>query len=196
MQHLQKWITKMRYVDPNVDDNAFVGKRVALSWVGHWQYRRYADAFGDDLVLLPLPDFGQGSRTGQGSWNWGITTRCRHPQAAARFLEFLLADEQVLAMCNANSAVPATWTGIARSALYREGSPLRLFARQLTEGSAVPRPRTPAYPVITSVFQQAFDDIRHGADVQTALDKAAADIDQDIHDNRGYPQIKGQDQPR
>jgi len=54
-------------------------------------------------------------------------------------------------------------------------------------GFAVPRPRTPAYPVITSAFQRAFLDIRHGADVGEALDKAVARIDQDIEDNRGYP---------
>jgi multiple sugar transport system substrate-binding protein len=51
----------------------------------------------------------------------------------------------------------------------------------------VPRPRTPAYPVITSAFQQAFDDIRDGGDAQAALDRAAAIIDEDIRDNKGYP---------
>ena len=27
----------------------------------------------DDLVLLPLPDLGQGTKTGQGSWAWAVT---------------------------------------------------------------------------------------------------------------------------
>jgi multiple sugar transport system substrate-binding protein len=40
--------------------------------------------------------------------------------------------------------------------------------------------------VITSVFQQAFHDMRNGADVQVTLDRAAAVIDQDIADNKGY----------
>ena len=39
---------------------------------------------------MPLPDFGQGSKTGQGSWNWGITAGSKHPQAAVEFLRFLL----------------------------------------------------------------------------------------------------------
>jgi multiple sugar transport system substrate-binding protein len=190
MRYFQIWIHDKEYVDANVDDNAFVGGRVALSWVGHWEYRRYHEAFGNDLVILPLPDFGHGSRTGQGSWNWGITTLCPRPGDAVRFLEFLLQDRQVLRMSNANAAVPATSGAIEASSLYGKNNPLRLFAVQLTGGFSVPRPRTPAYPVITTTFQQAFDDIRNGADVQTALDQAVEEINQDIHDNQGYPNVR------
>jgi len=186
MQRLQSWLTG-GYVDPNVDDDAFVGGRVALSWAGHWEYARYAAALGDDLTLLPLPDFGRGARTGQGSWVWGITRLSRERHAAARFLEFLLQPDEVLAMTSANAAVPATKTAIARSPLYGENGPLQLFTRQLQGGFSVPRPQTPAYPVITSAFQQAFVDIRNGADIQASLDRAAAAIDQDMRDNKGYP---------
>lgn len=186
MGRVQAWFER-GYVDPNVDDAAFLQGRVPLSWVGHWEYPRYAGRFGDDLVLVPLPDFGTGTRTGQGSWSWGVTTSCRHPDRAVRFLEFLLRPEEVLAMAKSNGAVPATRTAIARSPLYQRGGPLRLFVDQLEGGFAVPRPRTPAYPVITSAFQRAFLDIRHGADVGQSLAKAAAVIDQDIEDNRGYP---------
>ena len=185
MGELQAWL-RAGYVDPNLDDAAFVGGRVALSWVGHWEYPRYAEALGDDLLVLPLPDFGSGSRTGQGSWVWGISAAGRRAEAAARFLSFLLTPDEVLAMANANGAVPARRAAIDRSGLYRANGPLHLFVRQLTDGYAVPRPQTPAYPVITTAFQQVFFDIRSGADVQAALDRAVAAIDQDIADNKGY----------
>src|SRR5687767_15335853 len=42
--------------------------RVALSWTGHWKYPSYRAALGRDLILLPLPDFGHGVKTGMGSW--------------------------------------------------------------------------------------------------------------------------------
>ena len=186
MEQVQSWIEK-GYVAPNLDDAAFTSGRVALAWGGHWNYQNYAKAAGDDLVVLPLPDFGTGSKTGQGSWNWGITTKCQDPQGAMGFLEFLLQTDQVLAMTNANGAVPATQSAIARSKLYAEGRPLHLFSSQLLPGKTVPRPQTPAYPVITSAFQQAFADIRNGLEVKTALDRAVATIDQDIKDNQGYP---------
>jgi multiple sugar transport system substrate-binding protein len=186
MTAVQDWFTG-GYVDPNVDDAAFISGRVALSWAGHWEYPRYAEVLADDLVLLPLPDLGHGSRTGQGSWVWGVTGRCQDQQAAGRFLEFLLQPEEVLAMAAANGAVPATSTAIKRSPLYGVKGPLRLFSQQLQSGFSVPRPQTPAYPVITSAFQQAFADIRNAGDVQVALDKAVTVIDQDIRDNKGYP---------
>jgi multiple sugar transport system substrate-binding protein len=186
MRHLQGWI-KEGFVDPNLDDAAFTTGRVALSWVGHWEYGRYREEFQDNLVIVPLPDFGTGSHTGQGSWNWGITRNCSHPKQAASFLAFLLTTPEVLAMCNANSAVPGTRSAVQQSELFREQGPLRLFAEQLLTGVSVPRPKTPAYPVITTEFQKAFRQIRDNGDVQGALDNAAARIDQDIRDNQGYP---------
>ena len=189
MQWFQRWVQEQERVDENVDDNAFVSGRVALSWVGHWEYERYRQAHGEDLVLLPLPDFGSGSRTGQGSWSWGITEHCARPEAAAKFIDFLLQDQQILEMTRANGAVPGTHSAIAKSERYAAGGPLRIYVTQLTGGFAVPRPRTPAYPVITSIFQNAFNDIIDGADVKRALGRAAQKITQDIRDNQGYPNV-------
>lgn len=92
LANMRQWF-KAGYVDPNIDGRAFVDGRTAISWVGHYEYPRYRQALGDQLVLLPLPNFGQGSRTGMGSWAWGVTRECRHPEAALRFIEFLNAAE-------------------------------------------------------------------------------------------------------
>ncbi len=184
MTQLQSWFEN-GYVHPNIDDAAFVERAAALSWSGHWDYTRYSEALGEDLLLLPLPDFGEGSRTGQGSWNWGITRRAHHPEAAMRFLEFLLEPDEVLRMTDANGAVPARRAAIDRSGLFGDEGPLRLFVEQL-EISAVPRPRTPAYPVITSVFESGFQNIRDGADVGAVLDRMVRVIEEDIEDNQGY----------
>lgn len=181
---VQQWI-QAGYVDPNTDDRSFTDGRVALSWTGHWDYPRYQQALGDQLVLLPLPDFGRGSRTGLGSWAWAVTRESRHPAAAARFIAFLLQPEEIEAIVAANGAVPARRSVIARSALYRDGAPLQLYADQLA-GTAVPRPVTPAYPVITSAFQEVMAKVLEGGDVGPALDAAARTIDEDIRDNEGY----------
>lgn len=186
INHLQEWFRK-GYIDPNIDDAAFVTGRVALSWVGHWEYDRYAEAYNDNLVLLPLPDFGKGSKTGQGSWSWGITNNCAHPENAGLFIAFLMRIEEILAMSDANGAVPGTRSAVEQSLLYREEGPLHLFAEQLLGGAAVPRPKTPAYPVITNEFQRAFQNVRNNGDVEETLTKAASRIDQDIRDNNGYP---------
>lgn len=186
MNHLQEWFKK-GYIDSNIDDAAFTKGRVALSWAGHWEYDRYAEAHNYNLVLLPLPDFGKGSKTGQGSWNWGITNNCALPEIAGKFIAFLMRTDEILAMSDANGAVPGTKSAVAQSLLYREKGPLHLFAEQLLRGAAVARPKTPAYPVITNEFQKAFQHIRNNGDVKEALTRAAFRIDQDIQDNNGYP---------
>ncbi len=188
METIQDWFQK-GYIDPNIDDASFIQRRVPLSWVGHWEYPRYSKALGKDLALIPLPDFGKGSRTGQGSWAWAITKNCKNLDAAMAFLEFLLSSDEIILMTDANGAVPATKSAIQKSPLYRKNGPLKLFVEGLS-AAAIPRPITPAYPVITSVFQEAFNDIRNGADVKKTLDRAVFEVDRDIQDNKGYPEVK------
>ncbi|MEU9288395.1 sugar ABC transporter substrate-binding protein [Streptomyces sp. NPDC048275] len=193
MKTFQSWKT---YVDPNTDGNAFAKGRVALSWVGHWMYPTYSEALGDDLVVLPLPDFGNGPKTGQGSWAWGIGADTKNAKAAGAFMDYLLDDTNVTAMTTANGAVPATETALAKSPLYKQGGPLQLFADQLAQPCgdsdiakscvAVTRPVTAGYPVITSKFSEALSGIYGGADPKSALEKAARAIDQDFSDNAGY----------
>jgi len=173
--------------EPAGDDDFYVKKVAALSWVGHWMWTPHSENLGDDLVLIPMPTFGDKAVTGMGSWNWGLTSTCENPDAAWQFLNFLISPDEILHMTNANGAVPARKSAIAKSDMYAEGGPLNVFVQQLEGGVALPRPVTPAYPVITSVYAEAVQNIVAGADVKTELDKAVKTIDQDIEDNQGYP---------
>jgi multiple sugar transport system substrate-binding protein len=187
LEVVQSWIGS-GLVDPNLDDRAFVDGRVALSWSGHWDFPRYQAALGEDLVVLPLPDFGEGTRTGQGSWMWGIPVGASQPEAAATFLQFLLRREEVLRMADANGAVPGTRSAARASERYGPGGPLHLLLRQLEGGWSVPRPRTPAYPFASSVFQDVFGAVRNGEPLAPLLEAAAGAIDREVDDNRGYPE--------
>ncbi len=172
---------------PAGDDSFYGTKTAALAFVGHWMWGPHSNGLGDDLVLLPMPKFGKKAVTGMGSWNWGLTTSCPNPDAAWKFLDFIVSADEILHMTNANGAVPSRKSAIAKSKLYSEGGPLNIFVQQLESGVAVPRPVTPAYPVITQAYAEAVQNIVSGADVKTELDKAVKKIDQDIEDNQGYP---------
>jgi multiple sugar transport system substrate-binding protein len=174
------------YANPNpASENEFLLGRNALSWTGHWMYNTYKEELGDDLVLLPVPKFFR-QATGMGSWAWSITTECENPEAAWKFLEFILRPEEIVKMTNANGAVPSRISAAEMSELYGEGGPLSLFVEQL-ETIAVPRPVTPAYPTITSAFTQALQNIANGSDIRKELNKAVEEIDRDIEYNDGYP---------
>nr|WP_297352718.1 sugar ABC transporter substrate-binding protein [uncultured Caldimonas sp.] len=188
LQTVQKWV-KAGYVNAKpAGDTDFVEGRSALSYVGHWVYQDYRGALGDDLVLIPMPRFGNRAVTGAGSWSWAVTRDCARPEAAMKVLEHLMSQAEVLRVTQANGAVPGTVNAIAFSPQYGLGGPLRLYVDQLVEGTARVRPPTPAYPVITQAFATAVARIVDGADVQHELDQAARAIDEEITRHEGYPQ--------
>lgn len=172
---------------PAGDDDFYGTKIAALAWVGHWMWTPHNQGLGEDLVLLPMPKLEAKAATGMGSWCWGITSQAKNPDAAWQVLSYLMQPSQILFMTNANGAVPARKSALAKSKLYGEGAPLEIFAKQLQGGIAVPRPITPAYPTITAAFAEAVQNTVTGADVQAELDRAVKKIDQDIEDNNGYP---------
>lgn len=186
----QSWVDAGLIDMQAADDSNFLEKQAPISWVGHWMYSSYKDAAGDDLVLLPLPDFGDGTRTGMGSWAWAIANGATDGDAAMAVIEYMVSDDVVLAVTGANGAVPGTKTSIAKSSLHAPGGELNLYVVQL-EGApdiAMPRAVTPAYPTMTQTFTATLDDIMQGKDVKTALDEAVATIDADIDANEGYPE--------
>jgi multiple sugar transport system substrate-binding protein len=88
-------------------------------------------------------------------------------------------------MSNATSLIPNTAAAAAMTENYKAGGKWRLFY-EFSEKYAKMRPETPAYPVITSSFEKAVNDILDGGDVQDSLDKAVEAIERNIEDNNGY----------
>jgi multiple sugar transport system substrate-binding protein len=168
------------------DDLVFASGKAALSYVGHWTFPDYSKALADKLVLIPMPKFGAKAVTGTGSWNWGITESCTVKDGAWDLLSYMLKADNVKAFADASGAVPALTSVLKADKRYAEGGILNIYNQQLSGGVGLPRPQTPAYPVITKAFATAVDEIAKGGDVQTALDKAADTIDKDIKDNNGY----------
>ena len=159
-------------------------------------YGSYAEALGEDLVVLPLPDFGVGPKSGQGSLAWGISAQTDKGPAAAAFLDYLMSDEWVALMTDGNGAPPGTETVTGSSELYGPGGALELYAEALArtcgagppteECVAIPRPGSPAWPTIAAQFAKAWFAAYNGADPQTELDRAARIIDLDYQDNDDY----------
>lgn len=196
VQALTDFATWKPFVDANADGKAFPEARVAIGMGGHWLYPSYSEAIGSDLLVLPLPDMGNGAKAGAGSWTWGIGATTKNGKAAGEFLDYLLNDTNVNAMTAANGAPPATQSAFADAALYQEGGALALWGDQLANACAsdavtdscvaVYRPVTPGYPTITSKFSGALAAIWGGAAPQSELSDAAKAIDSNFADNSGY----------
>ncbi len=185
----QSWF-KDGYVGDNTADDDFVTGKAAVSWVGHWMYNPYKEKFKDDLIVLPLPDFGTGVKTGQGSWQWAIGKKTADADAAWKFIEYTLQPEQQKLIAGAAGAIPARTSVANADPKFAAGGDLELFVQQHAKGLSVPRPTTPAYNTVSNAFNQAIQDIIDKADVKASLDKAVKTIDEDITDNDGYPDPK------
>ncbi len=184
---LQGWV-KAGYVNAaSKDDGDFIKGKAALSYVGHWTYKDYLKALGEDLVLIPMPAFGAKAVTGAGSWNFGISADCKDPKAAAKVLAHLMSSAEILRVTEANGAMPGTNAALAQSKDYGANGALRVYVQQAQQNVARVRPETPAYPAISTAFAEAVNNIVAGADVKKELDRAASKIDQTIEDNNGYP---------
>lgn len=172
LSRFQRWIKKGYVVVSGPDSDAFAGNRIPLSWGGLEKYEFYKSKFGDDLVVVPLPDLGHGSHYVQRAWGWGLTRNCVDTQSAMRFLEFLLQPEEVMLAAKANATLPATVSGLNQFDAF-DSEPLlsELVTAQL-KGNVTSQLKSPLYPVISGAFQQALVRIYGGDDVEGALNKA------------------------
>jgi multiple sugar transport system substrate-binding protein len=150
-------------------------------------YEDYIKAFPGDVTIVPLPDFGHGTATDMGSWQWGVTANAADGDAAWQFISFLLSPAEVVRMTRANGAIPGTRSAISASPRFAAGGPENLYIRQLESGVARPRPQTPAYPALSGAFARAFDAIViDRRPVKPALDAAARQVERNLADHQYY----------
>ena len=86
-----------------------------MHYAGSWVAPRYFERFGEDLAVMPPPDFGVGPRVGSGSWQWGISRSCRYPELAGVLIEHLISTEAIAALSRATGFVPASAQAAAES---------------------------------------------------------------------------------
>lgn len=201
MAEVAGWRDKVVW-DP--DDLAFRERRVALSWASTRSWPAYARSLGRDLAVLPLPDFGAGTKTSSGGWTWAVSTRSPRQKAAARFLDFLLRPAEVGTTAGAAGAAPGTRTALAADRWYRPGGAMGLPAAMLANAcgpgaisracAAVPLPVTAGWDTVRVEAGRALRAALGGlenavpADPAVSLGTAATAIDADFAAHGGYRQ--------
>ena len=166
-------------------ETGLVDGKYAISWNGNWAAPAVVEAFGDDALFLPAPDFGNGNTIGAASWQFGVSATSENPDGARAFIEFALTDKWFSAFSDGTGLIPPTESAAANTKFYAEGAPLEVFY-SLSKEQALVRPVTPGYIVQAKVFEKALSDIANGADVADTLDAAVDEINEDIERNSGY----------
>ena len=175
------YIAQKSGADSTID---FTNGKTAFVWSGSWAADPVTEKF-DDVLFLPPVDFGNGPKIGGASWQWGMSSDCPAQEGALEFLRFSATDEYRALYAEELSLIPVTEKAAAEVPDYAEGGKYRVFY-DYAEKFAELRPVTPAYPFISSTFQKAYADILAGGDPQEVLDKAVADIDNNIKQNGNY----------
>ena len=166
-------------------ETGFIDGKYALQWNGNWAALAALEKFGDDMLFLPAPDFGNGPKIGAGSWQFGVAAKSEHKDGANAFIQFAIQDKYLAAFSDGIGLIPSTPSAAALTKNYAEGGPMSAFF-ELSNQQALIRPPTPAYLSAALTFEKALADIANGADVATALDAAADEINADIEANNGY----------
>ncbi len=187
LSYFKKWGTNGWIVPKSAGENTLYNdaRSTAIAWNGNWNFTVCKAAMGDDVIALPLPNFGKGTYAPNATWIWGISANSKVPQKAGELLSFMLTDDQFLDDMKKTGAFPALKKFAARCEDYMDESRMAIAYEQASH--AVSRPLHPGYPAITLAFSNAFESILTGKDVQTELDNAAKKIDADFADNDGYP---------
>jgi len=171
------------------DEKSFEQGRSLIQYTGSWKARDYGERFGDDLVVMPPPDFGHGPKVGAASWQWAVSSSCPYPAGAAAFLTHVLSAKEMAEFSRLTGLVPVTADAAALTAHYRPGGDWRIYF-DFAARYATPRPATPAYPAISAAFEKTMADLRAGKDPDDAMDEAVEAIEHDIARNDGYGYIR------
>lgn len=167
------------------DRTEFIAGTIALQYNGNWAVKDAYEALGDDLLILPPPNFGQGPKIGAASWQFGVSSSCADAEGATEFIEFILQDEYIVAFANRIGLIPATAAAAEQVPNYAPGGPFAVFV-EFSNNFGVLRPSTPAYLAISTIYEKAVADIINGANAKQALDAAADEIDANLADNEFY----------
>lgn len=186
-----EWMKKMvdeGYVNPACDyEDAFYGRNeAAFSMLGHWKYSDHVGAFGDDAIIVPLPDFGGGVYTCSGSTVDVMTTAAVErgkADAAWTVLEALMSSEYITMVCNVNGGVPARSSVMDSMEQWQEGGRLYLYREQLEAGISYLRPITPAHSTVYNAVANVCTNIIAGGDPAEELHEAAEYVDEIIYEN-------------
>ncbi|MFJ8363493.1 extracellular solute-binding protein [Streptomyces sp. NPDC093984] len=175
-----KYTPQKSGTSPNDD---FLNGRSAIEWDGSWDAATNVQKLGDDLLMLPPPDFGDGPKIGGASWQWGMSSTCSNKAGAEAYLNFSRQTKYFVDFAKATGTIPATDAAAEQVKGYESGGRFNFLVKEAQKFALV-RPVTPAYPYISTVFEKTARDILAGADVKGALDQAVNQIDNNLSTNR------------
>lgn len=152
------------------------------------QYNSFVDLIShsknDNLSIIPLPRQLRHASP-HGGWGLSITTQTKYPNECWKFIEYVFSLENQIKLSKATGMPVLKDIYNIYWDLNATSDYLNLIFAQL-HNTTVTRPVTPAYPLFSKNFSQAYLSIAKGGDAKAALDEASRLVDEHIDRHDGY----------
>jgi len=168
------------YADWQATPTEFEEGRAAFKISGSWCVPGFEANYPDlnwGITYLP---YSTVKASPCGDWAFGVSSKT-HAKESTDFLKFMLSAENIATFSEVAGKPAGNETALNESELWNTYP--RSIIKDQVINTGHPRPKTPAYPVLTQEFASAAVDIFLGADVQERLDQAAQNIDENIAKN-------------
>lgn len=178
LEYLQKF-TKEGLVNLQPAPTEFEDGNAAMMLMGSWEWRKLQDYPDTEWGITYYPRSNNGEQVSpSGDWNWGISTDTKHKEEAATLLNYILNKDNVIKLAKADNKPAARMSSFEEMTEWN-AAPLNILKDQVLN-TAHPRPVTTSYPVLSTKYGQAVQNIFLGGDVQDELDKVAKEVDEEI----------------
>ncbi|MDD3278559.1 MAG: sugar ABC transporter substrate-binding protein [Lachnospiraceae bacterium] len=115
--------------------------------------------------------------TSTGSWYFGVNSQSKSKDAAAQFVKYLTLGKGNDMWLDINGDVPSRLEKQQEISNDANATPDMKIAAHEAANTAVPRAVTPAFGEYSTILDQAWEDVRNGADVGETLDNAVEQFD-------------------
>lgn len=186
----QESVNALTYIKKFVDEglvskdpiqNSFEQGKAAMLLSGNWEPGTLKNYPNIKWGLMPYPVAPNGKAVSPcGTWGFYMTTNCSKDKqkAAAKLILYMTSTQSGIKMFKANGMIPSRKSAVSQISEL-QSLPLKVFADQLKE-SAVPRPVTPNYPVLSDQFATAINNAVNGMDPKKALDNAVKQVQPEL----------------
>ncbi|MGN1129495.1 MAG: ABC transporter substrate-binding protein [Candidatus Flemingiibacterium sp.] len=172
---VEKW-----YMSSVPIQNLFESGRAAFKFDGAWEINTIYTSYPDiELGVAPYivgDDWDGGRYTPTGSWAYAVSSAAKDVEGATELVKWMSGVESGLELYEQTKSMPSTYAAYDRISAFKDDVNYKALYEQLRDYGH-PRPKTPAYPQLSSSFQQSLENIAiSGMDAQDQLDKSAERI--------------------
>ena len=175
-----KTLLQRGYMSKVPIDHLFESGRAAFKFDGAWEVNTIYTSYPDiNLGVAPyiVGDNWEGERyTPTGSWAFAASSRTEHIEGATELVKWMSGVESGKRLWEKAKSFPSTYEAYESIDIFTTDENYKALYYQLSTYGH-PRPKTPAYPQVSTSFQQVLEDsVLSGADSKTQLDKSVERI--------------------